>query len=172
MSSLNALFYINAVVAVVGAFFAMTRKNAVHALLYLVLSALALSIAIYLLSAPVAAALEVIVYAGAIMVLFIFVVMLLNVFKKEQQAPKRGIFYQAAMAGFLAILLAGELISIITISEFKEAAHELRSVKDLALLVFNEYGLMVEISSMILLAGLVGAFHVGKKTETKVGSIQ
>jgi NADH:ubiquinone oxidoreductase subunit 6 (subunit J) len=42
----------------------------------------------------------------------------------------------------------------------------------LALLVFNEYGLMVEIASMILLAGLVGAFHVGKKTETKVGSIQ
>src|SRR5512145_606118 len=75
---MNLLFYISAIVAVVSTFLVITRKSAVHALLYLIVSLLAVSLVFFSLGAPFVAALEVIIYAGAIMVLFIFVIMMLN----------------------------------------------------------------------------------------------
>ena len=73
-----ALFYIAALVGVVSTGMVITRLNAVHALLYLIVSLLAVALIFFLLGAPFVAALEVIIYAGAIMVLFLFVVMMLN----------------------------------------------------------------------------------------------
>ena len=72
------LFYIAAVIAIVSTVFVVTRYNASHALIYLVVSLLAAAVMFFLLGAPFAAILEVIVYAGAIVVLFLFVVMMLN----------------------------------------------------------------------------------------------
>src|SRR5215469_11675421 len=71
-------FYIAGVVAVISTFLMLTRLNVVHALLYLIVSLLAVAVVFYTLGAPFVAALEVIIYAGAIMVLFVFVVMMLN----------------------------------------------------------------------------------------------
>ncbi|MBD3162225.1 MAG: NADH-quinone oxidoreductase subunit J, partial [Candidatus Latescibacteria bacterium] len=76
---MDALFVVAAAVAIVATFLAITRANVVHALLYLAVSLLAVAVLFFLLGAPFAAALEVIIYAGAIIVLFLFVVMLLNV---------------------------------------------------------------------------------------------
>jgi NADH-quinone oxidoreductase subunit J len=73
-----ALFILSGIIAVASAAMAISRSNAVHALLYLVVSLLAVGMVFFILGAPFAAALEVIVYAGAIMVLFIFVIMMLN----------------------------------------------------------------------------------------------
>ena len=73
-----AAFYIVAIVAVIATLMVITNANAVHALLYLVVSLLAVAIIFYILGAPFVAALEVIIYAGAIVVLFVFVVMMLN----------------------------------------------------------------------------------------------
>src|SRR5574338_771379 len=75
---IDILFYIAAAVSVVATLRVITHLHAVHALLYLVISLLSVALIFYLLGAPFAAALEIIIYAGAIMVLFIFVVMLLN----------------------------------------------------------------------------------------------
>ena len=72
------LFYISAFIAVLATFLVITRTNAVHALLYLIVSLLAVALIFFTLGAPFVAALEVIIYAGAIMVLFIFVIMMLN----------------------------------------------------------------------------------------------
>ena len=71
-------FYIAGAVAVIATLLMLTRANVVHALLYLIVSLLAVAVVFYTLGAPFVAALEVIVYAGAIMVLFVFVVMMLN----------------------------------------------------------------------------------------------
>src|SRR5919197_6637605 len=71
-------FYLAAAVAVVATLMVITRLNAVHELLYLIVSLLAIALIFYILGAPFAAALEVIIYAGAIVVLFVFVVMMLN----------------------------------------------------------------------------------------------
>ncbi len=75
---MNIVFYISAVVAVLSTLAVITRLNAVHALLYLIVSLLAVAVIFFTLGAPFVAALEVIIYAGAIMVLFVFVMMLLN----------------------------------------------------------------------------------------------
>ena len=72
------LFYIAAIVSVVSTTLVVTRSNATHALIYLIVSLLAVAVVFYLMGAPFAAALEIVVYAGAIMVLFVFVVMMLN----------------------------------------------------------------------------------------------
>ena len=76
---MNTVFYISAAVAVLATLLVITRLNAVHALLYLIVSLLAVAVIFYALGAPFVAALEVLIYAGAIMVLFVFVIMTLNV---------------------------------------------------------------------------------------------
>ena len=75
---MDIIFYIAAVIAFIATVGVVTRKNAIHALLYLVVSLLAVSVIFFVLGAPFVAALEVIVYAGAIMVLFVFAIMMLN----------------------------------------------------------------------------------------------
>src|SRR5512135_2192881 len=108
---MNLLFYISALVAVISTFLVITRKSTVHALLYLIVSLLAVSLVFFVLGAPFVAALEVIIYAGAIMVLFVFVIMLLNLggdaAKKERQflAPQAWIG-----PGMLAAVLLAELV--------------------------------------------------------------
>jgi NADH-quinone oxidoreductase subunit J len=86
---MDVLFYISAAVTIASSVMVITRRNAVHALLYLVTSLLSAAFIFYLLGAPFIAALEVIIYAGAIMVLFIFVVMMLNL-GKESENQKSG----------------------------------------------------------------------------------
>ena len=75
---MDAVFYLAAVIAILATVMVITRLNAVHALLYLIVSLLSVAVVFYTLGAPFIAALEVIIYAGAIMVLFVFVVMMLN----------------------------------------------------------------------------------------------
>ena len=72
------LFYLTALIALASTGLALTRANATHALIYLIISLLSVAVLFFLIGAPFAAALEVIIYAGAIMVLFVFVVMMLN----------------------------------------------------------------------------------------------
>lgn len=161
MNTLEIFFYLNAALMILTALMAMTQKNAVHALLYFILSVLSLGVAFYLLQAPLAAALEVMVFAGAIMVLFIFVVMLLNIFKQKDQT--HGFFKNYGMPIGLAVLLAVLFIGAISTKEASTTLEATISVKDVALTLFTDYGVFVELGSLILLAGLVGSFHLGKK---------
>lgn len=80
---MNILFLIAAAVAIIATIMTVTRRNAIHALLYLIVSFLSVAVIFYLAGAPYAAALEIIVYAGAIVILFVFVVMMLNIQKKH-----------------------------------------------------------------------------------------
>ena len=79
---MGTVFYIAAAIAISATILAVTRLNPIHALLYLIVSLLAVALVFYVLGAPFVAALEVIIYAGAIMVLFVFVVMMLNLGRK------------------------------------------------------------------------------------------
>src|SRR5512139_2674050 len=108
---MTVLFYLSAFIAVLATVLVITRTNAVHALLYLIVSLLAVALIFFLLGAPFVAALEVIIYAGAIMVLFLFVVMMLNqgppAVKQEERWLKPGIWTGPSI---LAIILLGELL--------------------------------------------------------------
>ena len=86
---MEVVFYISAIVAIASTILAITRLNAVHALLYLIVSLLSVAIVFFVIGAPFIAALEVIIYAGAIMVLFVFVVMMLNLGKKSTETERQ-----------------------------------------------------------------------------------
>jgi len=159
MSIIDGFFYLNAAVMIVSAALAMTKKNAVHALLYFILAVISLGVAFYLLEAPIAAALEVMVFAGAIMVLFVFVVMLLNIFKQHEAGSLKD--YAIPIA--LAILLAAIFIGALSVNKSASSLHAVLGPKEVALSLFNDYSAFVELGSLILLAGLVGSFHLGKK---------
>jgi NADH-quinone oxidoreductase subunit J len=138
---MTVLFTIAAVVAVLSTLMVVTRTNLVHALLYLVVSLFAVAVVFYTLGAPFVAALEVIVYAGAIMMLFLFAVMLLNVSADSLLAEViYGLTRQTQP-------LAGAEVGPQAVSEA----------------LYGPYVLGVELASMLLLAALIGARHVAAR---------
>lgn len=157
------IFYLSAVVAVVSTLMVITRKDAVHALLYLIVSLLAISIIFFALGAPFIAALEVIIYAGAIMVLFIFVVMMLNLgresIQQESQLLKPRMWFGPVI---LTLILIVEFI--ILFSKIRGQNHHSLSIspKAVGVSLFSTYLLGVELSAVLLMAGIVGAYYLGK----------
>jgi NADH-quinone oxidoreductase subunit J len=160
---MNILFYIAALIAVISTLLVITRTNAVHALLYLIVSLLAVAMIFFVLGAPFVAALEVIIYAGAIMVLFIFVIMMLNLggahAKEEALLLAPGIWKGPAI---LCLALAAELLYLFTIDRARITAVTEITPKQVGIALLGPYVLGVELASMLLLAGLVGAYHLGR----------
>jgi NADH-quinone oxidoreductase subunit J len=160
---MNLLFYLSAVIAVISTLLVITRTNTVHALLYLIVSLLAVAMIFFVLGAPFVAALEVIIYAGAIMVLFIFVIMMLNLggvhAKEEALLLTPGIWKGPAI---LCLILAMELIYIFTLDRARLSTITEITPKQVGIALLGPYVLGVELASMLLLAGLVGAYHLGR----------
>ena len=156
------LFYISSAVAVFATIMMITRLNAVHGLLYLILSLLAVSVIFFLLGAYFAALLEVIIYAGAIMVLFVFVIMMLNQGQKTI-AQERAWLQPRTWIGpsLLALILFAEMVVIIAQGGSAETGHVVNS-RQVGVALYGPYLLAVELASILLLAGLVGAYHLGK----------
>ncbi|HTF99966.1 MAG TPA: NADH-quinone oxidoreductase subunit J [Nitrospirota bacterium] len=156
------LFYISAAVAVVSTLLVVTRTHAVHALLYLVVSLLSLGVIFFVLGAPFVAALEVIIYAGAIMVLFVFVIMMLNLgaqaAEHEQQLFEPGVWIGPSI---LCAVLVVELLYLLTSARQPVSAAPI-APKLVGIALFGPYVIGVELASMLLLAGLVGAYHLGR----------
>ena len=158
---MNAVFYISAVIAVISTLMVITRLNAVHALIYLIISLLAVAVIFYTLGAPFAAALEIIIYAGAIMVLFVFVVMMLNLGPAAIEQERRWLHPKMWLGpALLVIVLLAELIYILA-GVHPSAGGKVVGAKQLGITLFGPYLLGVELASMLLLAGVVGAYHLG-----------
>jgi NADH-quinone oxidoreductase subunit J len=164
-------FYIAGAVAVISTGLMLTRMNVVHALLYLIMSLLGVAVVFYVLGAPFVAVLEVIVYAGAIMVLFVFVVMMLNLGAHEAETEKQwltpGIWTGPAL---LAAILIIEVLYLVRGGSAKVSTGAL-GPKEVGIALFGPYLIGVELASMLLLAGLVGAYHLGAR-ETEKTEIQ
>jgi NADH-quinone oxidoreductase subunit J len=163
-------FYVAGAVAVISTVIMLTRLNLVHALLYLIVSLLGVAVVFFVLGAPFAAALEAIVYAGAIMVLFLFVVMMLNIGRhaaEEKQWLTPGIWTGPV------ILSSILLIEVIYLARGGFAGLDPAAIepKGVGIALFGPYVIGVELASMLLMAGLVGAYHLGfreaEKTEMK-----
>jgi NADH-quinone oxidoreductase subunit J len=160
---MEILFYLAAVVALTSTILALTRANAAHALIYLIISLLAVAVLFFLMGAPFAAALEVVIYAGAIMVLFVFVIMMLNLGdagesrEREWLEPRYWI-----LPGILAALLLVEFLLALSHTPGVTSA-EVVTPKAVGLTLFGSYLLAVELASMLLLAALVGAYHLGRR---------
>lgn len=156
-------FYFTAALAIVATLVALTRANAAHALVYLILSLLAVAVMFFMLGAPFAAALEILIYAGAIMVLFIFVVMMLNLGNAGEER-ERGWLTPGlwVVPGILAACLLGELLWIFGDSGVQTSGQSV-SPKDVGIALYGPYVLAVELASMLLMAALVGAYHVARR---------
>ena len=157
-------FYLAAGVAVASTVRVITGSNPVHALLYLIVSLLAVASTFFALGAPVAGALEIIVYAGAIMVLFVFVVMMLNLGPAAAEQEKKwltpGIWTGPAILS--ALLLAQLLYALFASPSGAAIGLQTIDAKAVGISLFGPYLLVVELASMLLLAALVAAYHLGR----------
>lgn len=160
-------FYLAGLIAIIATFRVITHTNAVHALLYLIISLLSVAVVFYALGAPFAAALEVIVYAGAIMVLFVFVVMMLNLggqtAKQESHWLKPGIWIGPSIMSSVLLLLL--LFSFWHGEGPVAAGGGPLMAREVGTLMFGPYLLAVELAAMLLLAALIAASHIGRNDE-------
>jgi NADH-quinone oxidoreductase subunit J len=162
-----AIFYISAAVAVLSTIMVITRFNAVHALLYLIVSLLSVAIIFYDLGAPFVAALEVIIYAGAIMVLFVFVMMMLNLGESAEKQESEWLNIKMLIGPtILAFILGAELIAILTSQRFENNIPYMITPRQVGISLYSSYMIGVELAGMLLLGGLVGALHLGRRVTT------
>jgi NADH-quinone oxidoreductase subunit J len=170
---MRVAFFIAAAVAVIATGMVVTRRKVMHALLYLVVSFLALALVFYVLGAPFVAALEVIIYAGAIMVLFLFAVMLLDPGCSDEAKEREGLPPRSWIlpVGLTAVLLF-ELVYVLARGGVPggeggsgpgDAAAQVKAV---GIALFGPYLLGVELASILLLAGLVAAHRLTSRADT------
>jgi NADH-quinone oxidoreductase subunit J len=159
---MNTVFYVSSIVAVISTVLVITRLNAVHALLYFIVSLLSVALIFFTIGAPFAAALEVIIYAGAIMVLFLFVVMTLNLGPRSLEQENQWLSPETwSGPAVLSIILITELIYLLAGHPEHLTSTSVIGPKLVGIALFGPYLLGVELASMLLLAGLIGAYHLG-----------
>ncbi|AZI86849.1 MULTISPECIES: NADH-quinone oxidoreductase subunit J [Kosakonia] len=157
-------FYICGLIAILTTVRVITHTNPVHALLYLIISLLAIAGVFFSLGAYFAGALEIIVYAGAIMVLFVFVVMMLNMGNSVVEQERNWLTPQIWIGpAVLSAVLLGVMIYAIMGVNDQGIEGTAIGAKAVGITLFGPYVLAVELASMLLLAGLVVAFHLGRE---------
>jgi NADH-quinone oxidoreductase subunit J len=164
-------FYIASAIAVLATIMVITRYNMIHALLYLVVSFLAIAIVFYVLGAPFIAALEVIVYAGAIVVLIIFVIMMLNLKQESVEQEKEWLTKEILIGpAVLSAILLGELVYMISTSGAGTGTLEQPTLdaKAVGISLYGPYIIGVELSGILLMSGIVGAYHLGRQKKKVV----
>jgi NADH-quinone oxidoreductase subunit J len=157
------LFYFLSFVAIIAALMVVFSRNAVYSVLYLIITFFAIAGHYVLLNAQFLAAVHVIVYAGAIMVLFLYVIMLLDLNEAVEKPKSNFLKFAAAIcAGSLMIILIGALRGAETIKSPASITEDVGLVKNLGTVLFKDYLLPFEITSILLLAAMVGAVMLGK----------
>lgn len=168
MTSDLIVFLVLSLVAVSSALGMISSRNAVYSALFLVLNFVTVAVFYLLLGAPFIAMSQITVYAGAIMVLFLFVIMLLGA---ENPASVNSLPWQKPLAVLLAIVLAVESTYLIfararlnTIIAAPDAAvNSMESLREMAMTLFNQFLLPFEVTSILLLVAMVGAIVIAKQ---------
>jgi NADH-quinone oxidoreductase subunit J len=170
---MHITFYISSAVALISTIMVITRLNAVQALLYLIVSLMAIALIFFELGAPFVAALEVVIYAGAIMVLFVFVMMMLNLGPTTIDQERRWLNPKMYLGPvLLAIALGGEMAFMFGSTAAVTQVAAAVSPKEVGRSLYTIYPVAIELAAMLLLAGLVGAYHLGaERPEEKAEDI-
>ncbi len=166
MAPTAAIFYTFASLAVISGLMVITRRNAIHAALFLVLAFFSVAAIYVVLSAEFIAAVQVLVYAGGIMVLFLFVIMLVPLGREGPRPPVGHV----AGALLLAVLLAGVLISYFWSAETPEVFGPTSrltasggNIETVGMELYTRYLLPFEIASVLLLVAMIGAVVLARK---------
>ncbi|MDI6803159.1 MAG: NADH-quinone oxidoreductase subunit J [Bacteroidota bacterium] len=167
MSIDTIVFFILAATSIISAILVITRRSPIVSVVYLVFNFIMLAIIYLTLHAQFIAVIQVIVYAGAIMVLFLFVVLLLNLGKEEMLTEK--ITYKKRIAIGLAVVMLVQIIIGLTTSfgeypnRLSPLATQIGTVEHIGKVLFTDYLLPFEIASILLLAAIIGAVVLAKK---------
>ena len=157
------VFYVFAAIAVASAVVVIAQRNAIYSAFALVVTLCSLAVIFGLLGSPFIAALQVIVYAGAIMVLFLFVLMLLNV-RREEDGPAAGGRTLRGVGLALVTLLVLQAGTVLLRSDIRPAPEFDASTVEMAEILFSPHFLYAfEATSILILAALVGAVVLAKK---------
>lgn len=159
------LFWLLSVTALFGALMVITSKNPVHSVLWLILTFFAISGHYIMLNAQFLAVVNIIVYAGAIMVLFLFVIMLMNLNKETEPVKNRWLKFAGAISGgcLLLVLVAALLNTEVKAQHAQVNYGNIGLIKNLGSELFTTYVVPFEISSILFLSAMVGAVVIGKK---------
>lgn len=160
------IFYFLSIMAIYSAVMMLLSKKPIHCVLYLTLTFFAIAGHYILLNAQFLAIVHIIVYAGAIMVLFLFTVMLLNL-NAEEHSPKTNLVKLIAIlsGGLLMIVLIGIFRGYDLVVTQDPAVTQIGLVENLGKVLFKEYLLPFELSSILFLSAMVGAVLLGKKEQ-------
>ena len=156
------LFYILSATALAATLMCITRRNPVHAVVYLVNALFALALNFYLLGAPLVAAWEVIIYAGAIMVLFLFIIMMLELAPTEESAGPGWRRWGPVLLLSAVLVASTVLLMAVDTRNAGGTPTYYASPRVFGYALFKQYALAVEVISFQLLFAAVGAFYVGK----------
>jgi NADH-quinone oxidoreductase subunit J len=162
MTSELIVFLVLSLVAISAALGMVFSRNAVYSALFLVLNLVAVAVFYLLLGAPFIAMSQITVYAGAIMVLFLFVIMLLGV---ESLAPSKSLPWQKPLAFSLAVILVVESVYLLVsraqpnmmVTAPDIAVNSMDNLREMAMTMFNQFLLPFEVTSVLLLVAMVGA---------------
>src|SRR5688572_15595033 len=165
MNITEILFLFLSVIALFSALMVITSKNPVHSVLWLIMTFFAISGHYIMLNAQFLAIVNIIVYAGAIMVLFLYVIMLMHLNKETEPQRNRWLKLAGAVAGgsLLLVLIAALKKADIAHQIAETRTGDIGLIENLGKVLFNEYVVPFEISSILFLSAMVGAVVIGKK---------
>jgi NADH-quinone oxidoreductase subunit J len=163
MSITEILFFILAAVSVFSALMVITSKNPVYSVLWLIITFFSISGHYILLNAQFLAIVNIIVYAGAIMVLFLFVIMLMNLSKDTEPQKSKWLKMAGAIAGgcLLLVLIAALRNTEKQMTELTTG--DIGLIQNLGKVLFTDYVVPFEIASILFLSAMVGAVVIGKR---------
>jgi NADH-quinone oxidoreductase subunit J len=163
MGITEILFYALSALALISAISVIASKNPVYSVLSLIVTFFAISGHYILLNAQFLAIVNIIVYAGAIMVLFLFVIMLMNLDKDTEPQKNKWLKLAGAVAGgsLLLVLVAALRNTEAAMAQMKEG--DIGLIQNLGKVLFNDYVVPFEISSILFLSAMVGAVVIGKR---------
>ncbi len=160
----QTIFYLVSLLAIVSAVAMIVSKNAVHAALFMVVNFALVAVLYFLLRASFIGTIQIIVYAGAIMVLFLFVIMMLNV--QEAERPQDRLFGMSSLAPVIAAGLLAVLIYVgfgVKQPAATSTGLEFANIQDVGALLFTRYLYPFEITSVLLLVAMIGAVVLAKR---------
>ena len=165
------LFIIIGLITIVCALCVVFQKNPIYSAIFLIQTMVSLAVLYVLLHAPFIAAAQIMIYAGAVMVLFVFVIMLLNLSKEDVEGGKDKLMFQKASAILLGLILF-VVIGVVTLKTVflgtkgeytPERINEIGNTQLVGKLLFTDYVLPFEIASILLFAAILGAIVLAKK---------
>lgn len=158
----SLIFYLLGAITLIATGLAIVQRNPVHAVIYLVNSFFALALIFYLLGAPLVAAWEVIIYAGAIMVLFMFIIMMLELGPTSDSARSAPGLNQWLPVMLLGLALAGCTLLLTGLDDSGGVPRWYATPREFGFTLFHEYALAVKIISFQLSFAAAGAFYIGR----------